>query len=245
MLVFMQLHKTVGLLLRINGKTFSAIGFLLTAFILLSSSLKPIYADSLKATNFTSSELKGLAGHYSTIVGYVHVRVNGQKVHTRIKGKTIILTKKNNGRIYPTYKLLGLFPIKLGDVSFATKNNKNKHQVIMFSKKKGKKESRMIAGEKFTPLAIPNVWKARLGSYKAKILTGKSGIKKIRLAIQNGVLVAFINKLKTPYPLLAKSNADLTSPSAGHNNDQPIKVTAVKKVLQLRYGSNSLVLTKI
>jgi hypothetical protein len=199
------------------------------------------YAGNLKQVRFTESELKALAGHYSTIVGYTYIRANGTQLTTRIKGKTVKLVKKSDGRIYPIYKVLGLIPISMGDISFSTKQVNKKFQIVMHSAK----HKPQVAGEKFNPVPIPKTWRTRLGRYTAKVLKGKSGIKKIRLAIKNGVLVAFINKLKTPYPLLATSTNNLTSPSAGHNRDQPIKFMVVSKLFYLEYAQNKLELRKL
>ena len=186
-----------------------------------------------------------IQGHYSTIVGYVYIQVKGSKVTTHIKGKLIELIKKSDGRIYPRYKLLKLFPIRLGNASFSIKPNKNKIQIAMYEPdKKNKTSTSKIVAQKFKPREIPALWKQRTGNYKATLIKGKSKIKKIKLAIKRGVLVAYINQLKNPYPLLALSPSQLFSPSAGHNRDQTIHIASLEQGLNLEYANNRLLLKR-
>ena len=200
----------------------------------------------LKQINFSASELQNIGGHYSTVYGYIYIQVNGKQVSTHVDGKYIQLIKKSDGRMYPRYKLLKLFPISLGDMSFSLMRNKGKQQIRMHYKDKhNKKPSTKIVAQKFTPTAVPSLWKTRLGKYKATLLKGKSKIRNIRLAMKRGVMVAFINKIQNPYPLLALSSSRLFSPSAGHNQDQKINIANNNKKMMLNYGKNSLLLNKL
>jgi hypothetical protein len=126
-------------------------------------------------------------------------------------------------------------------MSFSLKEKDNKIQILMFQPNK---KTRVVA-QKFQPKSIPLLWKKRLGNYKATVEKGKSNIRKIRLTIKNGILVAYINKLSNPYPLLAISDSEIYSPSAGHNQDQPISIQAFPQGLQLSYGGNRLLLKKL
>ena len=202
--------------------------------------------STLRQIDFTTNELKNIGGHYSTIYGYIYIQVNGKRVSTNVDGKNIQLIKKSDGRFYPRYKLLNLFPINLGDLSFSLMLNENKQQIRMYKKNnKNKKLTARIVAQKFEPKVVPPLWKSRLGKYKATLVKGKSKIKDIRLAIKRGVLVAFINKLKNPYPLLALSSSKLFSPSAGHNKERKINIGTKNKLLTLSYGTNNLLLTKL
>ena len=201
---------------------------------------------AIHPVDFTAQELKNIQGHYSTVYGYIYIQVHHKKVSTKVDGKYIQLIKKSDGRFYPKYKLLRLFPIHLGDMSFSLKNDHGKRQIVMHQiNKKGKPGKVKVVAQKFNATAIPKLWKQRLGKYKATRLKGKSKIKKIRLAIKRGVLVAYINKLKSPYPLLAQSSDKLYSPSAGHNKDRPIHIATMPKQLSLKYGNNRLILKKL
>lgn len=214
---------------------------LVCTFLLLLLSFAPLSAKtSLHPVNFSEQELKTIQGHYSTIYGYLYIQVNGKQVSTNFDGKYIQLVKKSNGHFYPRYKLLRLIPISLGSMSFSLSNNKGKKQILMHQHKKTQ-----IVAQKFTATVVPSLWKQRLGIYKATLLKGNSKIKKIRLAIKRGVLVAYINKITNPYPLLALSASKIFSPSAGHNNDQSISILANKKGLNLNYASNKLILKKL
>ncbi len=197
-------------------------------------------SPSLHYVSFTADELKNIQGHYSTIYGYLYIRVRGQNVSTQYDGKYIQLVKKSNGHFYPRYRFLWIFPIQIGNMSFTLKKMpKGKTQIIMHQN--GKKR---IVAQRFFAKPVPVAWKKRLGIYKASQLKGKTDIKKIRLAIQNGVLVAFSNNLNSPYPLIADSNWQLTSPSAGHNNKRTIKISLRKNDIILAFEQNKLLLQK-
>ena len=210
--------------------------FALTLFAPINTSAK----TALHRVNFSIDELKNIQGHYSSIYGHIFIRVKGRHVSTRFDGKYIELIKKSNGHIYPRYKFLWVFPLSLGNASFTMKKSRSGEiRVLMHKQKKAK-----IIAQKFTANAVTPVWKRRLGIYKAKRIKGKSTINQVRLALQNGVLVAFINQLKSPYPLVAHSNTQLTSPSAGHNNNRTIKIFITKNSILLEYENNKLALKK-
>ena len=195
---------------------------------------------SLHYVNFTAEELNNIQGHYSTVYGYLHIRVKGKSVNTRYDGKYIQLLKKSDGHFYARYKFLWIFPINIGKMSFTLKKTaKGKIQVVMHENNRHK-----VVAQKFVATPIPAAWKKRLGIYKATRLKGHSDIKKIRLAIQNGVLVSFSNNLNSPYPLIAKSNTQLVSPSAGHNYDRSIKISIAKQAIILEFDNNKIKLTK-
>ncbi|MEE9445096.1 MAG: hypothetical protein V3V19_05475 [Cocleimonas sp.] len=217
---------------------------LISTFLLLLFPLSLSAKASLHQVDFSPQELKIIQGHYSTIYGYLYIQVRGKQVSTNFDGKYIQLVKKSNGRFYPRYKLLKLIPISLGSMSFSLNNNinnnKGENQILMHQRNK---KTQTVA-QKFTASVVPNLWKQRLGKYKATLLKGDSKIKKIRLAIKRGVLVAYINKISNPYPLLALSASKIFSPSAGHNSDQPISILANKTGLNLNYADNKLILKK-
>jgi len=217
----------------------SFIASLAISLLFLSGTLSA--KPSAIKTNFSAQELLAIQGHFSTIYGYMYIRVKDKSVGTKFDNKYFQLLKKTDGHFYPRYKLLRFIPISLGEMSFKVDEKKNKTQIIMFQPNKG---SHVVA-EKFTPKRIPPIWKKRLGNYKAKLIKGESTIKNIRLTIKNGILVAYINKLSNPYPLLAVSDSAIYSPSAGHNQDQPISIQANPKGLHLSYGANRLFLKKI
>ncbi|MEE9327265.1 MAG: hypothetical protein V3U71_08200 [Cocleimonas sp.] len=217
-----------------------------TVLMLLLLPLISVAKDPLQVVNFTAKELQNLKGHYSTVYGYVYIHVSGRHVSTNIDGKYIELFKKSDGHFYPKYKVLKLIPIDIGDMSFSLKDNKGKHQIVMHKKdKRTKKINVKTVAQKFNPVVIPAFWKTKLGKYKATLIKGKSKIKDIRLAVRKGVLVAFINKYKSPYPLLALSASKLYSPSAGHNKGRQIHIASSANKITLNYGKNSLMLNKL
>jgi len=215
--------------------------------LLLSLSTTIVFSEPvLKRVHFTSTELANIQGHYSSIAGYVYINVKGKQVSTHINGKYIQLIKKSDGHFYPHYKFLRIFPISLGAMSFSLQTRKGNKQIIMHEKdRKGKSKKVKTVAQKFASRTIPQLWNNRLGKYKATLLKGKSNIKSIHLAKKNGVLVAYINNIKSPYPLLALSPSKLFSPSAGHNKDQAIQLSTKDNIIFLNYGKNRLILKKL
>lgn len=213
---------------------------ILSAFILLfTSSL--LAKPSIQKANFSAKELEALQGHFSTIYGYMYIRANGKKVGTKFDNKYFQLVKKTDGHFYPQYKLLRFIPISLGKMSFQVESTENKTQIKMFQPNKNTR----IVAQKFTPKAIPSLWKKRLGNYKASVIKGSSNIRQVRLTIKNGILVAYVNKLSNPYPLIARADSTIYSPSAGHNQDQAISIQANAQGMHLSYGNNRLFLKKL
>ncbi len=224
---------------------FARIPLFFCSLLFITISLTAPLAVSAKGhstVNFTQAELQRLKGHYSTKFGYLFIKAHKKFASVTVDGKFIRLIKKTDGRIYPQYKFLGLFPIKLGDMSFALRTRKGKKQVVMYSKKE--RRSRIV-GQQFASKPIPQNWKNKLGHYKAKRIHGKAKINTIRLGILNNVLVAYVNNMHYPYPLLATSETSLYSPSAGHNSKQDIKIsTKSSNKLLLEYDQNTLELTR-
>lgn len=221
--------------------------FTIFLVLLLSLATANVFAKPVfQRVHFTSAELADIQGHYSSVAGYIYISVKGKQVSTNLDGKYIQLIKKSDGHFYPSYKFLRIFPISLGNMSFSLKTIKGSKQILMHEKdSKGKPKKVKTVAQKFAPKTIPQLWNNRIGKYKATLLTGKSNIKSIRLAKKNGVLVAFINKIKSPYPLLALSPSRLFSPSAGHNKAQKIKLSTRDNIIYLSYGKNRFVLKKL
>lgn len=190
--------------------------------------------------NFAVAELKNIQGHYSSIYGHIYIRVKGKHVSTRYDGKYIELIKKSNGHFYPRYKFLWVFPINIGNISFSMKKIRSgKVRILMHEKNRTK-----VIAQKFLSKPVPQAWKKRLGNYTATQLKGRGNIKKVRLGMQNSILVAFINGQKSPYPLIAHSNTQLISPSAGHNHERAIRISLTKDSILLNYENSKLELKK-
>jgi hypothetical protein len=245
----MEIHLSVNIPIEVHNmmryKLNPIFALVISAFLLLIPLASSAKAP-LQVVNFTAKELQSLKGHYSTVYGHIYIHVSGRHVSTNIDGKYIELFKKSDGHFYPKYKLLKIFPIDIGDMSFSLKDKNGKHQIVMYKKdKKSNKVNLHTVAQKFNPVVIPHFWKSKLGKYKATLLKGKSKIKNIRLAVKKGVLVAFINKYKSPYPLLALSSSKLYSPSAGHNKGRQIHIASVANKITLKYGNNSLILNKL
>ncbi len=205
-------------------------------FLLITSSS---FAAPLHKVDFSADELQQFSGHYSSVFGYIHVQANGNKLTTFADGKRIYLVKKSDGKIYPVYKLLEIFPLKLGDISLSIKAVEGKQRVVLYEKG----ESHLIA-EKFNNRPIPNSWKPLLGQYQAEVVKGKSTIKTVHLKQINGVLLASINHGTTHYPLISLSPTHVSLPDTGNKKSLTIQIEIKNKDLYLKYKDNEIILRK-
>ncbi len=173
--------------------------------------------SSNKIIPFNSLDVKELQGHYSTAYGYFYVRPYKKHIITEADGKRIYLRKKEDGLIYPIYKLFGFIPLSKGDMAFSVKQKKGKQLVVVHTKNEKGKKAEYEIGEKFMPVVISAQWKQRLGKYK--LLKNNKEIKSLTLTleIKNDVLVGIRSDDDTSYPLLPRSNMSAMVPgSEGH-----------------------------
>ena len=214
--------------------------FQLCIFIFLLLQFSVFASTASHQVPFSEQELKNIQGHYSTVEGYIFIRVKRKQVSTNYKGKYIQLIKKSDGHIYPIYRFLKIFPIDLGEFSFSLRVNQGKKQLLIH---RNNKKTEVVA-QQFKTKAIPKRWKERLGKYKTTLLKGKSRIKRIALRIKNGVLVAYINSDENPYPLLALSSSQIVTPATGYRKIQQINITFQPNKNTLMYGNNTLLVIK-
>lgn len=193
-----------------------------------------------KTVKFTKQEIQQLTGHYSTAYGYFHLQANNGVVTTIAEGKRIYLRKKDDGLIYPTYKLFGFIPLAEDDMAFSMKWARGRQLVILHTKEKGEKITPEI-GEKFTPVPISAAWKQRVGRYKV-ISKKKSESYVMKLQIKNNVLIGSGSDDNTPYPLLPRS--DLSAIIPGSEEGHLVELFMKNKQLFFRQGKNISQLVK-
>ena len=220
---------------------------LVIALIILELLLPRAFADSvpLKKVAFTEAELNQLTGHYSTVFGYIVVQRHKQQGITRVDDKRIYLIKKSDQHIYAVYRLLGLIPVSEDDVSFTLKQERGRTVVILHTQDKQGKPYTEVVGEKFTPVAIPAVWRTRIGRYKVLSQTQKMPIKKITLRMKQKVLVAQINDDSEEYPLLPRSDNNAYIPGVGKQQNRQLQLKMQGDSYQLLIGDNIMQLERI
>ncbi len=199
------------------GKTFIARHHVFRILALFFAMVITVPAfSSNKTIPFSFADAKQLQGHYSTAFGYFYVHIHNNQLITDIEGKRIYLRKKEDGLIYPIYKLFGFIPLSKGDMAFSVRQEKGKQRVFVHTQKKGKKHEQEI-GEKFSSVDISTVWKQRIGKYKllkkGEVIKGLT----LKLEIKNKVLLGTRSDRNTTYPLLPHSDLSAIVPgSEGH-----------------------------
>ena len=211
--------------------------YIFTLFLLLTTF--PVFADSLHKVAFSADELQQLSGHYSSVFGYVHIQAKNKKLSTVVNGKHIHLVKKSDGKIYPFYNMVGLFPISIGGISLSFQTINGKQNVTLYKDN----EIHRVA-KQFTVRAIPASWKALLGHYHASVVKGKPGIKTVHLKQLNGVLLASINQQKDYFPLVPLSATQAFLPDTGNEKSVNLTIRIKDQNLHLAYANNEVVLRK-
>ncbi len=132
--------------------------------------------------------LEGYAGLYATMAGVVPVTVKGDQLRAAIMGRELRLTPRADGLLKVGYKLLGLFPISLGDFDFiglgrATLAGRDILKMRL-------DEQEVLIGERLKPLPIPHKWLERLGEYEC-VNAGDDTVlfKRLRLRQDRGFLI--------------------------------------------------------
>ena len=211
---------------------------ILSALFIGSSS--SVFADN-ETVEFTPQEVRQLTGHYSTSYGYFHIRSNNGVVTTLAEGKRIYLRKKEDGLIYPVYKLLGLIPFAKDDMAFSMKWARGRQLVILHTQENGKKITSEV-GEKFTPIPLSKAWQQRVGQYKLVSKSKPNTHLTFKLYIKNNLLIGIRSDDDTPYPLLPRSDTSAIIP--GSDEGHLVDLTVKNNQLFLLVGKNSYQLIK-
>lgn len=208
-------------------------------FFLLISFSTPSYATN-EAIKFTAQEIRQLTGHYSTSYGYFYIQSKKGIVTTVANGRRVYLQKREDGLIYPVYKLLGFIPFSKDNMAFSIKQARGKQLVMLHAVEKGKKVQHEV-GEKFIPKPISAKWRQRLGRYKITFKNNKKITIKTQLTIKNGVLLGMLGD-DTLYPFLPRSDNSAIIPGSGEGH--LVELLAQKDKLYLRQRNNTSQLIK-
>ena len=117
-------------------------------------------------SEWTAAQKQALTGSYATAVGYLKIFEKGKHLRVQIAGKTLNLIPLSDGTIRIQYKLLGVWPVSMGNldnVQFSLQRQAG-HTLLM-AERKGSYRNR-IFGEKIEPIHYPAAWQARTGVYR-------------------------------------------------------------------------------
>ena len=108
--------------------------------------------------------LKDFEGHYATGPRIYKVSTRGERLYTRLMGRSVQLVPHGDGMFSVQYRLFGFIPVKLGpleEIKFSLERIAGREILVLHHD--GKK---YLLGEKIEPPPIPDAWLQRAGDYE-------------------------------------------------------------------------------
>lgn len=188
----------------------------------------------------TAAELQAYQGRYDTIAGLAELRSQGDYLNAELSSGTIRLTPRPDGLLAMSYRLLGLFPVSLGELDrIYIDREKIAGRDVLKAVIDG---SDYLAGERLEPVPVPAVWQQRTGEYEIVNLGDDTLlVEDIRLEYGDGLLtVAYRLPLFSEQPLrvaLAPLSAtEAVISGLGRGKGETIRVVTVKGEELLAYS---------
>lgn len=136
----------------------------------------------------SADELKAYEGSYATMAGLGRLAAGSGYLKAELMDRSFRLVPRQDKKLQLQYRLLGLFPIDLGElgyfgVSHATVDG---HDLLLVSDA----EQEVVIGEKMLPVPVSEAWRQRLGSYRISNAGDDAVlVSDIELRLENGLLV--------------------------------------------------------
>ena len=139
--------------------------------------------------------LKDFEGHYATGPRIYKVSTRGDRLYTRLMGRSVRLVPHGSGMFSIQYRLFGFIPVKLGpleELTFSLERIAGREILVLHHD--GKK---YLLGEKIEPPSIPDAWLKRLGDYEL-VNTGDYFplIENVNLRVEDNLLIVDITTPK-------------------------------------------------
>jgi hypothetical protein len=135
----------------------------------------------------SAGERQGWVGAYATPFGVARVAEGGDRLRAEVFGKTFRLVPRGNGRLGMEYRLLGLFPVSLGELDHVgIRRAAVSGRDLLLATTPG---GTMLVGEKIRPVPVSEKWRQRVGAYEI-VNRGEDAIlvDNIRLRYEEGIL---------------------------------------------------------
>ncbi|KAF0216940.1 MAG: hypothetical protein FD174_3495 [Geobacteraceae bacterium] len=121
---------------------------------------KPTESDG----SFSQDALQAYEGRYATMAGVVSVSKQSDYLRAEVMNKSLRLVPRSDGLFGLQYKLLGLFPISLGELdNVGISRAMVAERDILKARADGQE---LLVGERIQPVPIPEKWLQRTGEYK-------------------------------------------------------------------------------
>jgi len=154
---------------------------------------KPTWADAPLPAAVQSAHV----GHYTTLVGPVHINAKGQDLSVNAVGHDFKLRPRSDGLLGLDYALLGLVSVDLGSLSEIGFSRRTVAGRDLLLARVGTQD--MLVGQRMEPPASLGAWQQRLGDYDISNLGDDPKVaQRIRLIEERGFLVLEITPLDEP-----------------------------------------------
>ena len=131
--------------------------------------------------------LQQYEGWYATSVGAVNVRKTSGGLQADVMSRTLRLNPRADGSFVLQYRLLGLFPLRIGPLDgVGISRSDVAGREILAARRNGRE---LLIGERIRPVPVPAQWLGRTGEYEIAN-PGKDIIlpEKVRLRADDGFL---------------------------------------------------------
>lgn len=136
----------------------------------------------------SDQELQAFGGSYATVGGLATVEPRSGYLRAGLAGNSFRLVPRQDRQLQLQYRLLGLFPIDLGDLSRLGIRREIVAGHELLRATDGVHD--MLVAEKVTPEPIPPAWRGRLGRYRiANLGDDVTVVDDILLRVDGGALL--------------------------------------------------------
>lgn len=116
------------------------------------------------ASPWPADKLQPYAGDYTSLVGLIHVELDGDRLHAHAFGRKFSLVPRSDDRLGLEYKLIGLLPIDLGALGSIGISLRRVDGRDVLVASVGTQD--MLVGERIAPPKDSAPWRKRLGRYE-------------------------------------------------------------------------------
>lgn len=193
----------------------------------------------------SEQELLDYAGEYATIAGHVSLVKRSEGLKATLMGNSFRLMPRQDKKLQLQYRLLGLFPIDLGELSrFGLKREVVSGRELLYA---SDGIHSMLVGEKVSPTPLTPAWRNRLGKYRiANLGEDVAMVDTIVLREEGGLLLVEYQLMEfggVKVSNILRCISDDTALVAGlwRGMGETVRVVKEKGVEQLLYSGYRLV----